>query len=246
MEKFKTDGIVIKSSVTGEADRIVWILTRNRGIIRAFAKGAQSIKSRLHAAASLFSYCDFVIFEKNGVFTVSDAVLREQFYTLRTELDRLTLAQYFCEIILKTVPETQSEENCLRLLLNSLFLLSKGEKDMLIIKSVFELRFLSETGFMPALAACGGCGEFQTPEMYFDCASGLLYCSNCGAALAVPRVPLAVISAMRHIVFSPFEKIFSFTLPRELTELLNRLSENYLLQSLQLKCRTLDFFKLQK
>ena len=41
MEKFTVDGIVIKSSVTGEADRIVWVLTRNRGIIRAFAKGAR-------------------------------------------------------------------------------------------------------------------------------------------------------------------------------------------------------------
>ena len=55
MEKFNTDGIVIKTSVTGESDMIVFVLTRTRGIIRAFAKGARGMKNKLHAGSSLFA-----------------------------------------------------------------------------------------------------------------------------------------------------------------------------------------------
>ena len=70
MEKFNIEGIVIKTSVTGESDKILWILTRNRGIIRAFAKGARGTKSRLHSGASLFAFCDFAVYEKNDVICV--------------------------------------------------------------------------------------------------------------------------------------------------------------------------------
>ena len=71
MEKFTVDGVVIKTSVTGEADRIVWVLTRDRGIIRAFAKGARGTKSRLHGGTSLFCYCEFTFSEKNNVYNIN-------------------------------------------------------------------------------------------------------------------------------------------------------------------------------
>ncbi len=64
MEKFTVDGLVIRVSATGESDRIVWVLTRSRGLIRAFAKGARGTKSKLHGGTSLFTYCDFSFYEK--------------------------------------------------------------------------------------------------------------------------------------------------------------------------------------
>ena len=79
MEKFDTDGIVIKTKVTGESDLIVFVLTRSRGILRAFAKGARGMKSKLHAGCSLFSYCVFSFTEKNDVYHINDAEVKELF-----------------------------------------------------------------------------------------------------------------------------------------------------------------------
>lgn len=241
MEKFTVDGIVIRTSVTGEADRIIWVLTRNRGILRAFAKGARGTKSRLHGGTSLFAYCDFSFSEKNNVYHINETEIKEVFFDLRKSMETLALAQYFCEVVSKTIPENCDEEIYLRLLLNSLHFLCKSEKHELLIKSVFELRLISAAGYMPSLIGCSNCGEYITENMYFDCASGELFCSECGKGLMIPNVSGAVISAMRHICFSDFSKIFSFELPDELLVRLNKLTESYLKSALGQDFKLLDF-----
>ncbi|MBQ9946048.1 MAG: DNA repair protein RecO [Clostridia bacterium] len=242
MERFTVDGIVIRTSVTGEADRIVWVLTRDRGIIRAFAKGARGTKSRLHSSTGLFAYCSFSFYEKNDVYNVTEAELKELFFDLRSSMETLTLAQYFCEVISRCVPDKNDEELYLRLLLNSLHFLCKGEKNSLLIKSVFELRLISAAGFMPSLVACGECGEFLTDTMYFNAGTGELFCNACGRGRGCPEVHSSVISAMRHICFSDFSKIFSFTLPEEQLIALNRLTETYLKSALGQEFRLLSYF----
>ena len=243
MEKFTVDGIVIRTSVTGESDRIVWVLTRNRGIIRAFAKGARGTKSRLHGGTSLFAYGDFSFTEKNGVCNVNEVQVKEIFFDLRKSMEIFTLAQYFCEVISKSLPENTSEEIYLRLLLNSLHFLTKEEKHELLIKSVFELRLVSQAGFMPSLVACSDCSEFMTDIMFFDCSSGELYCGNCGKNKMIPAVPSAVIAAMRHICYSEFGKIFSFELSEELLFVLNRLTESYLKNVFNQDFKLLRYYK---
>ena len=241
MEKFTVDGLVIRVSVTGESDRIVWVLTRSRGLIRAFARGARGTKSKLHAGTSLFSYCAFSFYEKNNVFHVTEADVRSVFFQLRDSLEKVTAAQYFCEVVLRCVPESTDEDFYLRLMLNSLHFLCGDKKPWLLVKSVFELRFACEAGYMPSLVACEGCGEYETDRMYFDCRDGRLYCARCGEHKNLPCVPLAVVSAMRHIVYSPFEQCFSFSLAPERLPLLNQITQRYLSVSLQQTFKTLSY-----
>ena len=210
MEKFETDGIVIKTKVTGESDLIVFLLTRSKGIVRAFAKGARGMKSKLHAGSSLFAYCNFSVTEKNEVCHINEAEVKEIFFPLRTDMRKMALAQYFCEVLLKTVPEGDSEEEYLRLMLNALYLLCEDKKPVLQIKAVFELQTAVISGYAPPLHACAECGEFQTDIMFFNCLTGDLFCENCGKHAHAPAVPFSVIEAMRHIVYSPFEKVFAF------------------------------------
>lgn len=246
MERINCDGCVIKTAATGEADMILFIFTRSMGIIRAFAKGARNTKSRLHSAATLFAYCEFGLYEKNGVYTVTEADVKNVFFELRSDIKSLTLAQYFCEIALKCIEENQSEEELLRLLLNSLHLLCKGEKDILLIKSVFELRFCVISGYMPRLVGCSVCGAFETEKMSFNCETGELFCSECSGYMPLPEVSGSVISAMRHISFSDFAKIFSFELSHDKLEILSRLTETYTRNCFGQKFRLTEFFDMVK
>ena len=244
MEKFVTDGIVIKTAVTGESDLIVFVLTRSRGIVRAFAKGARGMKSKLHAGSSLFSYCSFTVTKKNDVCHINEAEVKEVFFPLRTDIGKMALAQYFCEVLLKTLQEAEGEveEEYLRLTLNALYLLCEDKRPLLQIKAVFELQIAVISGYAPPVHACAGCGAFQTDIMYFNCLTGDLFCAKCGRHAEAPDVPFAVIAAMRHIVFSPFEKVFSFQLSDALLRPLTSLTEKYLQNCLQQKFRLLDFF----
>ena len=242
MQKFNTDGIVIKTKVTGESDLIVFVLTRTKGIVRAFAKGARGMKNKLHAGCSLFSYCEFSFTEKNDTYHINEADVKEIFFTLRTDMVKMTLAQYFCEVLLKTVPEVESEEEYLRLMLNALYVLCEDKKPVLQVKAVFELQIAVISGYAPPVHACAECGAFQTDIMYFNCMTGDLFCSKCGRHAEAPDVPFAVIAAMRHVVYSPFEKMFSFQLNDSLLRPLTSLTEKYLQNCFQQKFRLLDFF----
>lgn len=244
MEKFETDGVVLKASVTGESDRIVHVLTRSRGVIRAFAKGARGTKSRLHAGTVPFAYGSFAFTEKNGVYNINELQLKEVFYPLRLSLPKLTLAEYFCEILLKSVTGDESDPAILRLFLNSLHLICADKKPLLQVKAVFELRLAVLSGYAPALVACGVCGAFETDFMYFDPASGRLFCAVCGKDRGVRAVPLSVISALRHIVFSEFGSMFGFTLDEALLPALNSLTETYLAHCFACRFRLLEMFRL--
>lgn len=243
MEKFTVDGVVIRTSVTGEADRIVWVLTRDRGIIRAFAKGARGTKNKLHGGTSLFSYCSFMFSEKNNVYNINEALIKEVFFDLRRSMEILTLAQYFCEVIEKSVPDKSEEEIYLRLLLNSFYFLCKGEKNELLVKAVFEMRLCCISGYMPSLLMCSECGEFETSFMYFDCSTGVLLCENCGKNSGASRVSLAVVTALRHICFSDFSKIFSFELNEISLKSLSNLTEAYLKNMSGSEFRLLRYYK---
>lgn len=242
MEKFETEGAVLKTSVTGEADLIVHVLTRSRGVIRAFAKGARSTKSRLHAGAAAFVCGAFSFTEKGGVYYLNEAQIKETFFPLRLAMEKLTLAQYFCDLLLKIVPESESDPAFLRLFLNSLYYLCNDKKPLLQVKAVFELRTAVLSGYAPALVGCCTCGAYETPFMFFDPFEGTLFCSDCAPAGKLAPTPLPVISAMRHIVFAEFDAVFRFELEPSLLPALSNLTETYAAACFGFRSRLLDYF----
>ena len=123
-----TKGLVIREQTIGESDRLVTLLTADFGLVKAFVRRAKQIKSRMNSATTLFAYSDFSLYKSKDAFVVDDAVPAEVFFGLRKDIDRLTLAQYFAQLAYEMSAEEQPEEELLRLTLNSLHLLCKGEK----------------------------------------------------------------------------------------------------------------------
>lgn len=237
---FNTDGLVIKVNYTDEADRILAILSRDRGVIRAFAKGARRPKSKLHAGTGFLCYSNLQVCDSKETLKITEASIIELFYEARCEIDKLALSEHFCELALELCPEGEPAAEYLRLVLNALHFLASGQKAQLLLKSIVQLRMLSLAGYMPGLIACDECGEYETDHMYFDCLSGLLYCDKCHKA--GQRLPLSVISAMRHIVFSDFAKCFSFSLAEPALSELSEVCSMYLKNKTQRDYPALDFY----
>lgn len=238
----KTKGLVIKEQTIGESDRLVTLLTADFGLVKAFVRRAKQLKSRLNSATTLFAYCDFSLYKSKDAFVVDDAAPIEVFFNLRQDIDRLTLAQYFAQLAYELSAEEQPQEELLRLILNSLHLLCKGEKSISQIKAVFEFRALCLGGYMPSVLACDNCGTYETPLMYFDTMEGKIYCENCPKAGAVP-VPKNVITAVRFICLTEPTKIFSFSLSAENISLLESIAEKYTVSRIQRRLSALEFYK---
>ncbi len=237
-----TKGLVIKEQTIGESDRLVTLLTADFGLVKAFVRRAKQLKSRLNSATTLFAYCDFSLYRSKDAFIVDDAVPIEVFFNLRQDIYRLTLAQYFAQLAYELSAEEQPQDELLRLTLNSLHLLCKGEKSITQIKAVFEFRALCLGGYMPSVLACDHCGTYETPLMYFDTMEGRIYCENCPKAGAVP-VPKNVVTAIRFICLTEPTKIFSFSLSEENISLLGSIAEKYTLTRIQRRLSALEFYK---
>ena len=119
------------------------------------------------------------------------------FYRLRESLSRLSLAMYFSELVRLSVREHQTpEENCfvMRLMLNTLHYLENGERSEALLKSIFELRLMTELGMMPDLLMCRSCCVFLPKRLYFSVEEGCFFCADCGESAFSDPAPCAGIA----------------------------------------------------
>lgn len=243
--QLETDGIVVKEQNTGENDRVVTLLTRTNGIIRAFAKGSRKLKNSNSAPTQLLCYSRFVIFRGKDAYIIDEAEMKQLFYGLRTDIEKLTLAQYFCELALALAPEEEPAENYLRLFLNGFYYLESGKRPAMLVKSAVEMRAMSYSGYMPNLLCCDKCGGYESDATVFKLKDGVILCGCCYKPDGRPSVSMGrgVLTALRHTIYAPFEKLFSFELPEAGLKQLARITELYLVTQLERGFKTLDFYR---
>ena len=240
----RTDGIVIREQNTGEQDRLITVLTREKGVIRAFVNGGRNPKNKNVSSTGLLCYSDFSVEKtKKDVYFIKEATSKKDFFSLRQDIVDLSLAQYLSELAGELAPREEEAGEFLPLVLNSLHLHSEKAKEPLLIKAVCELRMLSLAGYMPRLVGCKKCGAFESESMYFDTQTGEMFCEKCQTAARLRQMNAGVVRAMRHICLSEPSKIFSFTLPAEALFTLSQISEGYLLNMTNRNFKTLSFYK---
>ncbi len=241
--QIKTQGLIIREQTVGEHDRLVTILTKDEGVIRAFARRAKSLKDSKNSSTSLLCYSKLSIFKGRERYIIDSSSPIEIFFGLRQDIVALSLAQYFCELVALVVPEETHSEEFLRLVLNSLSFLSKQKHDLYIIKAITELRILSLSGYMPDLIMCKNCGKYEANYWTFQIENGIIICENCSGDTGGGKIiPQGVLTAMRHIIYSDMEKLYKFTLPSDSAKLLSNVTESYMVSVLSQRPRTLQFF----
>lgn len=243
MIKITAPGLVIKEQSIGESDRLITVLTAQYGLVRAFSRGAKKTKSKKLSATALMAYSDFTFNKTRDSFSVEEAMVKEVFFELRNDVEKMALAQYFCELANEFCEEDYESEEILRLFLNALWLLKSDKKSPRFIKAIVELRLISLSGYMPALIGCERCGEYESETMYFIPESGKIYCKNCMPVGDRYSLSASVIQAMRYVTLSDFDKIFSFSLSEESLYSFCEVCEGYLLHKTQRKFKTLEFYK---
>ena len=243
--RLTTDALIIRENNNiGESDRFVTALTRDLGVIRASARGARQLKNRSGAATKLLTYSRLTLFRGRDKYIIDEAEPLQLFFELHSDIERLALAQYFCELAGVLAPREEAAEPCLRLLLNALHYLCTGGRDSRLIKAVVELKLLAFAGYMPNLTACASCGAADAAGLWLLPRDGILQCTACrrNAFDGALPVSVTVLAAMRHILYGPFEKCYSFTLPEDGLTGLAQVSEAFLLAQLGRGFNSLDFY----
>lgn len=240
-----TDGVVL-SDYKIEDDRLLCILTREQGVITAYANGANRLKGRLAASTELLCYSRFVIFSARGRNVVDSADMNHIFFGIRGDLEKLALASYFAELSKELSPQKENADAQLKLLLNCLHFIENGKRDSRMLKAIIELRLLTLAGYMPQLVACRECGEYEHDEMLFFPLHGDILCGDCAGEEdkhAGVYISKGILAAMRHIIYAPLEKLFSFSLSEQGLGILASVSEKFLTVQIEKVLPTLEFLK---
>lgn len=237
------DGLILRQSPSDD-DRIINILTKETGVITAFAKGARRPRSKLAAATEALCYSRLVLFQSKNWIYVDAAEVIDGFFGLRGDITALSLSSYIAELSLELAPKESAADDYLRLVLNSLHFLREKSRAEWLVKAIVELRLLTLSGYMPDLIACAECGCYENEAFAFLPSSGAIICKECVKDFTQGGIWLnsSVTSAMRHIIYSNFEDLFSFNLGSGSIPLLKEASEQYLIAQLERRPRTLDFY----
>lgn len=244
--QIKTDGLIIGLKKINENDRYLTILTRDSGIIYAYANGANRIKHKLCSSTSLLCYCDFVLFENKGRYTVNSADLNNAFFNISHNLEKLSLANYFFDIATTLCTPDIESGAFLRLLLNTLYFLEKDTHEMLFLKTIYEMRTCLLSGLAPDLLACKECAVYEDSQMFFSLENGNIICSNCFKNELQKshffKLDADMLYVLRYIIFSKLEDLFKIKLSCEKSKALTQITEQYLIKQTDRKFNSLDYF----
>lgn len=144
-------GIVLKADSIGEYDKRVVLLTRERGKIALFARGAKRPNSRFMAACTPFVFGTFLIWEGRSSYGLQDVKVSNYFEALRTDYEGACYGMYFLELCDYCTRENNDEKETLRLLYQSLRALCHGGFDRRLVRCVFELRLVAVNGEFPGM-----------------------------------------------------------------------------------------------
>ena len=255
------DGVVVRVRDMGDHDRYLSVLTADRGRITLLSKGSRSMRGPQMAVSQMFGYANFEIYYRGTLAVLKGGTPIQPFYELGMDIDRLNLASYLCDLTCELTDEGEPAEEMLRLLLNSLYAISRDLYPQEIIKGAFEWRAMAISGYEPDLGGCHRCGADTAEALYLDVMNGGILCGEClHKAANKPRasaayddlreaevlcqITPAVLAALRYTVDAPPQRIFSFDLSdAEDLRLFAHSTETYLLSHIGHGFDTLNFYR---
>ncbi|HVA61441.1 MAG TPA: DNA repair protein RecO [Mycobacteriales bacterium] len=195
MTLYRDEGIVLRTQKLGEADRIVTLLTRRTGRVRAVAKGVRRTKSRFGGRLEPFSRVDVQLYVGRSLDIVTQVESLDAFgAVLVGDYPSYTAGTAVLEAAERLTAEER--EPALRLYLlvaGALRALAVHEHAPVLVLDAFLLRALSVAGYAPALSSCAQCGA-HGPHRHFAVALGGAVCPDCrppgAATVSAPAVGL--------------------------------------------------------
>lgn len=221
-------GMVISASPIGEYDKRIVILTKERGKVSAFVKGARRPTSPLAGVTSPCSFGVFMMYEGRTSYTIHSAEISEYFAELRMDVEAAYYAFYFLEFADYYTREANDEREMLKLLYQTMRVLTKKVIPFPLVRSIFELKSVCVNGEGPQVFQCVECGNRERPCV-FSAKKGGLVCNECGGDVYDGmRLNTSTLYAMQYVAAATIEKLYTFNLSEEVQKEFEKVMARYL------------------
>ena len=154
-KEYRATGINLKGMPLGENDRLLTILTKEHGLIRAVAAGARKHRSAMAGRSGLFVVNDLQISVGRNMDRIKNAEVLQSFVGLGKTLAKLTAAQYLSELALMQALSAQPQDDLFLVLVEHLNRIQDAEnKNVLAHLNHGTYHLLAIAGFAPQVHSC--------------------------------------------------------------------------------------------
>ena len=243
---YKTQGIVLKHTPLGEADRIVALFTPDMGKLRAVARGVRRPKSKLGGHLEPLTHVLVSLAQGRNLDTITEAETIRSFRGLREDLRLVSRGIYLAELVESFSVEQSPAAAVFELLLNALAWMEKADSSELPLR-YFEVQLLRNSGFGPELYRCVECNATLEPgDHLFSSAKGGILCPQCRAPSEEALVPLSLgaIKLLRFMQREAYPKVAELRVPPVFLEETERLLRTYIRHVLERELKSAEFMNL--
>lgn len=212
-EPLKLNGMVLLAVPSGEYDKRTVILTKERGKITAFARGARRQNSTLLAAANPFAFGTFTLYEGRNAYTLVKAEISNYFTEVREDFEAACYGCYFMEVAEYYTRENLDGGAVLNLLYATLRALTKKKPDNELIRCIFEMKAMVVNGEYP-----------------YDVVQDT-------SLLEATRY------ALGYVIQSPIQKLYTFTLAPEVFQQFRKVQDYFNRQFIDRDFKSLTILK---
>jgi DNA repair protein RecO (recombination protein O) len=239
---YRTEAIILRRQVFGEADRLLTLYTPGLGKIRVLAKGVRKPTSRKAGHVELFTHATLLIAKGKSLDIVTQADTIDAFMPLRNDLARASCAYYLAELVDKSTEEGEENRRLFDLLLRGLFWLCEDEDTDLILR-YFDLGLLDYVGYRPQLFRCVRCGQdLGKGKVSFAPWEGGVLCAGCAQGERNQRrVSAQALAVVRHLQTRDYDQCRRLKIDQYTHRELEGLLRSYLVYLLEHRLRSADF-----
>ncbi len=178
----KINGIILRKYLLRETSYILVIFTREFGKIKGVIKGVRKPYPQFAGDFEIFNLVELLYYEKkkNPLGLITQCTCLDPFTPVRKDIERLTYANYYIELIETVCVENSPEPELFALLLGGLEMLASGASAKRVTR-IFEIKLLSFLGISPQLGECVKCGKKDLSDSGFDIVAGGILCRECVA-----------------------------------------------------------------
>ncbi|MEH3033852.1 MAG: DNA repair protein RecO [Aeromicrobium erythreum] len=193
MSLYRERGVVLRTHKLGEADRIISLLTRERGLVRAAAKGVRKTTSRFGGRLEPFMHVELQLAEGRTLDVVTQVETIDAFARdLGLDYPAYTAGTAMLETAERLVHDDgEPAVQQYQLLVGALRALKAQDRTPGSVLDSYQLRALAVAGYAPSFDACARCGT-EGPHRHFHAPSGGMLCDDCRVSGSAAPSPFTV------------------------------------------------------
>jgi DNA repair protein RecO (recombination protein O) len=243
----RSEAIVLKHKNWGEADRMLWLYTRNLGKVQAIAKGVRKIRSRKAGHLEPFTCCNLMLARGRSFLIITQAETLEAYLELRADLLRVGYAAYVVELLDRFTYEEDDNQRLYQLLKRTLSRIN-SEPELYLAARYFEIHLLDLLGYRPQLTKCVNCeADIQPEDQFFSFSMGGVVCPRCSSRVPDAKpIHMNTLKYLRHFQRSSYQEAKRARLTPELNLSLEQFMQRYLSYLLERNLNSPSFIQRVK